>query len=981
MGSNGHRQSVAPSFNPPPLPHQHRVPSHQLSITNLKRSLSKSSSISSLKSILRLHGNKNGEEDTVEESKTTKRKKIQLFNEHSFKRKKLLRLFSSERFHRESSTPEQQKSQKQEVNDSSTTTQHISNNQSLSSSELTPKSKPSQIPVPINPSSSITQSQRLRKQQRNPHSRKSRKKYTLSTAQPSNIETEKLNIKNLDALDKKVFSFSTEQHQKEVSSRSSSGNYKFDMISEEPGPKTLITNAKTTLSFASKKHLRQHQQQLQKIPERTNPHIVTSAAHYNLAKFINSDPQTPSRGNDNTNNKDDDIIISSDDEEAILANSTSTSPNTITDISINENTMASSTTAMSSPSTHIITTYYDDEDEEEADNQSTSAVSNGKKENFQNDDANSSSGFLNYFNDNIERFHEVLNNGGSENSKKKKDIIESFCLSQKVHNIADVEEPRNHQLKNQQSASNNRQNGKDITVNQLAHHLSMTNLGDNNFSDAVQRKKSTQLMNSGKGNPRVSVLDIPEIVENILFFVEASIIMPLQDSSAHRKPLSIDHAKSIYKNDPMAREAWKELKSTRNPKRLNEIVLASYLKHDANGKHCRSAANNLYSSTTPQSVNNFRNIKIINGTIYNCLFVNKLWYSIARKLIFKRIFFSNDQKFQKLITGLRTNVPASMENGLLRPNEEFETLRDQLKSSFSNVLLLHKMKHVTQDQINLLASYIVNNGGNKLQWIEFYICPNIVPPLSLFTSHHDPAQRSRLKKLVLAGCNSKKINNFFLKIVATNCENLVKIDLRSCEHFTDDGLMEFSNYCQKLEYLNVGRFKNCEQITDISISSIIRHCDKLTTLGCAGCFITDSSMFTLASSRSGQSIEKLSLNNCLKLTDASIPTLLDEGQFPRLAVLEVRNVVNFTSFVPIVTRYQQRLAQGKGFLVENCEVLEKKMLECEFSLNLAKSRQILKDIEEWCNTAEDDGDVTFQEFVKIKRRELEIMDDEMMDID
>jgi antagonist of mitotic exit network protein 1 len=92
------------------------------------------------------------------------------------------------------------------------------------------------------------------------------------------------------------------------------------------------------------------------------------------------------------------------------------------------------------------------------------------------------------------------------------------------------------------------------------------------------------------------------------------------------------------------------------------------------------------------------------------------------------------------------------------------------------------------------------------------------------------------------------------------------------------------------------------------------------TLGLAGCSISDRGIWSVATHR-GAKIERLSLNNCLALTNASIPLIL--SRTPNLQVLELRGCVRITSVRPIV-EFRRRW-RGRGVLIEGCEVFETRM--------------------------------------------------------
>jgi antagonist of mitotic exit network protein 1 len=84
--------------------------------------------------------------------------------------------------------------------------------------------------------------------------------------------------------------------------------------------------------------------------------------------------------------------------------------------------------------------------------------------------------------------------------------------------------------------------------------------------------------------------------------------------------------------------------------------------------------------------------------------------------------------------------------------------------------------------------------------------------------------------------------------------------------------------------------------------------------------VSDRGIWSVATNRGGK-IERLSLNNCLALTNASIPLIL--SRTPNLQVLELRGCVRITSVRPIV-EFRRRW-RGRGVLIEGCEVFETRM--------------------------------------------------------
>ncbi|KAG7807036.1 hypothetical protein KL921_004460 [Ogataea angusta] len=293
------------------------------------------------------------------------------------------------------------------------------------------------------------------------------------------------------------------------------------------------------------------------------------------------------------------------------------------------------------------------------------------------------------------------------------------------------------------------------------------------------------------------------------------------------------------------------------------------------------------------------------GNLHNCLLVNKLWHSLTLEVLQENLYFDADHKLMNY-SPPRTAAPKSF--------------------------VLHKLKSTQQHHLAGLHINPVN-----LEWLEFYICPRLLPSLHLYTA--------KLKKLVLPG--SKAVDDVYLQQIAPLMPNLVHLDLRACEHITDAGLYAIGTHCPNLETLNCGRHTKGSLVTDASISHIVANCN-LKTLGVAGCGVSDAVLWSLAYQK-GHQLERLSLNSCWRLTDAGISSVLMMDRFPRLAVLEIRRLTGLQQLRPIVEFKKRQLRRKIAVLVEACEDLEARLRAEERSLDLEISTRIFEDISEWLN--------------------------------
>lgn len=109
---------------------------------------------------------------------------------------------------------------------------------------------------------------------------------------------------------------------------------------------------------------------------------------------------------------------------------------------------------------------------------------------------------------------------------------------------------------------------------------------------------------------------------------------------------------------------------------------------------------------------------------------------------------------------------------------------------------------------------------------------------------------------------------------------------------------------------------------------------EVNTLGLAGCEVSDRGIWSVATHR-GPKIERLSLNNCPNLSNASIPLILPST--PNLRVLELRGCLRITHVRPIVEF--RRKWRSRGVLIEGCEIFEWRMRREEEELQKEEQRE------------------------------------------
>lgn len=349
------------------------------------------------------------------------------------------------------------------------------------------------------------------------------------------------------------------------------------------------------------------------------------------------------------------------------------------------------------------------------------------------------------------------------------------------------------------------------------------------------------------------IFKIPEIVDIIIRYVNEDVTIPQEPVMIKRSPSSLNHAVIQY-GENLGPKIWNQ---NGNDNKLN------------------------YKRT-------------INKNMFNCLLVSKLWNFVTIQILNEYIYITNSTQLENLTSTLLTkSTTKSIGN--------FEKV-------LPRSIILHKVK-TYQSVVDL---FLNNVNGLNLNWIEFYICPNILPHFSIVTKS--------LKKLVLPGCSM--LNDDDLKSILIRAPNLNHLDIRACNLVTDASIYFIGEYCKDLELLNCGRHTNGELITDASIGNVIKNC-KLKTIGLAGCGISDWSIWELAI-KNGKNLQRLSINYCWKLTDLGICKTLKARLFENLSVLEIKDL-NIANPKEICLWKKYVESNGQKIILEACEALDEKM--------------------------------------------------------
>lgn len=301
------------------------------------------------------------------------------------------------------------------------------------------------------------------------------------------------------------------------------------------------------------------------------------------------------------------------------------------------------------------------------------------------------------------------------------------------------------------------------------------------------------------------------------------------------------------------------------------------------------------------------------GSLHLLLLVNRLFSRITTEVLGRRLHFARDRHFA-LFAALE---PAKL--------AEFHPAK----------FVLRQAVHTRQRQLDHVAQHVDFSG---LTWLEIYMCPGLVPPPQMLPP--------TLHTLVVTG--SAAVDDAWLLGVARRCPHLSVLDLRACELVLDVGVHVIGQNCRRLHSVNLGRKRRGLLITDHSVAYLVRQNPRLHTVGLAGCAVLDRSLWELAAA-AGPRLQRLSLNNCTRLTNQLVPALLLRNMFPRLLVLEVRNVLGITYWDPVVTFRRRQSARGIYLLIEVCEQLAAGLKACEQRMDAAVTQRIYNDITAWAN--------------------------------
>jgi hypothetical protein len=195
--------------------------------------------------------------------------------------------------------------------------------------------------------------------------------------------------------------------------------------------------------------------------------------------------------------------------------------------------------------------------------------------------------------------------------------------------------------------------------------------------------------------------------------------------------------------------------------------------------------------------------------------------------------------------------------------------------TYRRALRCFSLRKVKDNSINepLIA---VSKFARELTHLDMYICDHLVDTtvMAFITPN--------LTNISFAGCH--QITDASISLIAQSCPKLVHLDLRACGAVSDVSISQIAQSCPRLRHLNVGRIREGRRITYASVK-LVAELTEVAVLGLAGCELTDQCIEVLAHAR-GNGLERLSVNNCHKLTNRSIREVLAYCQ--RLSVFEMK---------------------------------------------------------------------------------------------
>ncbi|KAI8147083.1 hypothetical protein BJV82DRAFT_575843 [Fennellomyces sp. T-0311] len=312
------------------------------------------------------------------------------------------------------------------------------------------------------------------------------------------------------------------------------------------------------------------------------------------------------------------------------------------------------------------------------------------------------------------------------------------------------------------------------------------------------------------------------------------------------------------------------------------------------------------------------------NNLYQCLFVNRLWQDCVVRTMYRSLQFNEHKneydafvKFASMLSDAplpKLSSPASLavanpRNGIsyflddptrkapqTNPNMRYDDERSQRLELYRRTLRSMTLRKIKESSSITQSLQQVGKHAVYLERLELYICDPITDD-----AVYPFLQHGTLTHLTLAGCY--QISDAVIEKVANTCPQLVHLDLRACGLISDKSISAIARQCPKLRHLNVGRVRDRERISTASISLIAKN-TQVAVLGLAGCDVTDECMFLLAKCRN-RSLERISVNNCRRLTNRSIHAFVK--RCTNLAVFEMKECHLINDWAAVAELVQRKV--------------------------------------------------------------------------
>ncbi|CCH62622.1 hypothetical protein TBLA_0H03410 [Henningerozyma blattae CBS 6284] len=255
------------------------------------------------------------------------------------------------------------------------------------------------------------------------------------------------------------------------------------------------------------------------------------------------------------------------------------------------------------------------------------------------------------------------------------------------------------------------------------------------------------------------------------------------------------------------------------------------------------------------------------NSLFNCLKVSKLWYHSTIPFI-------------------------ETQNLTFKSFKQLETFNNNNLTKLVN----YSPKSLMLQNIHQSSIIPQNISLKNLIHLSYHNCSKILPPIDWFVSEN----LQSLKSLTIS--NNQLLDDNYLLSISPFLKNLKYLDLRACYNISDIGITSIATNCPNLIFINLNRKKHFiatkknHIISSISLMAIANYTN-IKILGISGSSICDAGMFQLIKNR-GKHLITLSINDCTLLTNHSLKIFSNNFKLlPILTRLEICRIEkNFGNF-------------------------------------------------------------------------------------